>query len=54
MTGNNTIYSRILNNEKNMELIVDYNDMAVELATLNAEKGANAKYLSDEKVEEAA
>ena len=54
MTGNTNRYSRILNDEKSMELIVDYNDMAVGLATLNAEKDVNAKDLSAKKVEEAA
>ena len=46
--------SRILNDEKSMELIVNYNDMAVGLATLNAEKDVNAKDYSAKKVEEAA
>ena len=53
MTGNTNSYSRILGNEKSMELIVDYNDMAVGLAMLNAEKDANAKESSDKKVDEA-
>ena len=54
MTGNTNRYSRILNDEKSMELIVDYNDMAVGLAMLNAEKDVNAKELAAKKVEEAA
>ena len=37
-----------------MELIVDYSDMAVVLAVLNADKDANAKESSAKKVEEAA
>ena len=36
-----------------MELIVDYNDMSVGLAMLNAEKCANAKDSAAKKVEEA-
>ena len=54
MTGNTNSYSIILNDEKSMELIVDYNDMAVGLAMLNAEKDVNAKELAAKKVEEAA
>ena len=54
MTGNTNSYSRILNDEKSMELIVDYNDMAVGLAMLNAEKDANAKESEAKEVEEAA
>ena len=54
MTGNTNSYSRILNNEKSMELIVDYNNMAVGLEMLNAEKYVNAKELAANKVEEAA
>ena len=37
-----------------MELIVDYNDMAVGLEILNADKYVNAKELAAKKVEEAA
>ena len=37
-----------------MELIADYNDMAVGLAMLNADKDVNAKELAAKKVEEAA
>ena len=36
-----------------MELIVDYNNMAVGLTMLNAEKYANAKESADKNVEEA-
>ena len=43
MTGNTNRYSRILNNKKSMKLFVDYNNIAVELAMLNAEKYANTK-----------
>ena len=43
MTGNINSYSRTLNDEKSMELIVDYNDMAVGLAMLNADKDENTK-----------
>ena len=52
MTGNTNIYSRILNDEKSMELIVDYNDMSVVLAMLNADKYANVKDLAAKKVDE--
>ena len=54
MTGNTNIYSIILNYEKSMELIVYYNDMAVGLAMLNAEKDANVKESAADNVEEAA
>ena len=37
-----------------MELIVDYNDMAVGLAMLNEEKYLNSKESAAKKVEEAA
>ena len=37
-----------------MELIADYNDMAVGLAMLNAEKDANVKESAADNVEEAA
>ena len=53
MNGNTNSYSRILNGEKSMELLVDNNDMAVVLAILNAEKDMNAKELAAKKVEEA-
>ena len=53
MTGNTNSYSRILNNENIMELIVDYNDMAVELAMMNVERDENAKESAAKKVEEA-
>ena len=53
MNGNTNSYSRILNGEKSMELLVDNNDMAVVLAMLNAEKDMNAKELAAKKVEEA-
>ena len=43
MTGNTNVYSRDLNDENSMDLIVDYNDMAVGLEILNAEKDVNAK-----------
>ena len=36
-----------------MELIVDYNDMAVELAMLDVEKDENSKESTSKKVEEA-
>ena len=42
MTGNTNSYSRIINNNKSMELIVDYNDMAVGVAMSNTEKDMNA------------
>ena len=54
MTGNTNRYSRILNDEKSLELIVDYNDMALGLEMLNAEKDVNAKESAAKKVEEAA
>ena len=54
MTGNTKSYSRILSDKKIMELIADYNDMAVGLAMLNADKDVNAKELAAKKVEEAA
>ena len=54
MNGNTNNYSRILNKEKSTELIVDYNDMAVGLAMLNAEKDVNSKGSAAKKVEEAA
>ena len=54
ITGTTSSYSRILNDEKSMELIVDYNNMAVGLEMLNAEKDANAKESATKKVEEAA
>ena len=54
MIGNTDSYSRILNDENSMELIVDYNNMAVGLTMFNAEKDANAKYSAAKKVEEAA
>ena len=53
MTGNINSYSIILKNEKRMELIVYYNDMAVGLAMLNAEKYANAKESAAKNVDEA-
>ena len=53
MTGNTNSYSRILKSEKSMELIVDYNNMAVGLAMLNAENDENAKESEAKKVEEA-
>ena len=53
MTWNINSYSRILNNDKSMELIVDYNDMFVGLEMSNAEKYVNAKELAAKKVEEA-
>ena len=53
MTGNTNSYSRILNDKNSIELIVDYNYMAVGLTMLNAEKDANAKELADKKAEEA-
>ena len=52
MTGNTNSYSRILNYKKSMELILDYNDMSVGLAMLNAEKETNAKESEAKKVEE--
>ena len=54
VTGNTNIYSRILNNEKSMELLVDYNDLALGLAMLNTEKYANTKESAAKKVGEAA
>ena len=54
MTGNTNSYSIILNDEKSMELIVNYNDMTVGLAMSNAEKYVNTKELEAKKVEEAA
>ena len=54
MTGNTNRYSWILNDEKSIELIVDYNDMAVGLVILNTEKYSNVKELEDKNMEEAA
>ena len=54
MTGNTNSYSRILNDKNSTELIVDYNNMAVGLAMLNAEKDVNSKGSAAKKVEEAA
>ena len=53
MAANINSYSRILNDEKSMELILGYNDMAVGLAMLNAEKDANTKESAAKRVEEA-
>ena len=52
MTRDTNIYSRILNDENSMELIVDYNDMAVGLAMLNAKKDVNANLSASKKMEE--
>ena len=54
MTINTNSYSIILNDEKSMELIVDYKNMALGLEIFNAEKYANAKESAAKKVEEAA
>ena len=54
MDRNTNICSRIPNGENRMELIVYYNNMAVGLVILNAEKDVNAKESVDKKVEEAA
>ena len=54
MTGNINSYSKVLNDKKSLELIQGYNDMAVGLAMLNAEKDVNAKESAAKKVEEAA
>ena len=54
MNGNTDSYSRTLKDKKSMELIVDYNYMAVGLAMLNAEKDANSKESAAKKLEEAA
>ena len=53
MTGKTNSYLIILNDKKTMELILDYNGMAVGLAMLNAEKDANAKESADKKAKEA-
>ena len=50
MTGNINTYSRILNDNKSMEIIVDYNNMSVGLEMLNMEKEANAKESTAKKV----
>ena len=54
MIGNTNSYSRILNDEKSMEIIVDYNDMSVGLEMLNVEKDANAEESAAKKAREAA
>ena len=38
LSGNINIYSRIMNNEENMELVNNYNGLAASLAMMNAEK----------------
>ena len=43
MTGNIKSYSRIMNDEKGLEKIQDYNDMTVGLAMMNAYKYARQK-----------
>ena len=52
MTRDTNIYSRILNDENSMELIVDYNDMAVGLEMLNAKKDVNANLSASKKMEQ--
>ncbi len=38
LSGNINIYSQIMNNEENMELVNNYNGLAASLAMMNAEK----------------
>ena len=53
MTGNTNSHSRTLNDEKSMELILDYNNMTKGLAMLNSEKEENSKESAAKKVEKA-
>ena len=53
MTGNIGSYSGILNSEKNLKMVQDYNELTVSIAMLNAEKEAKAKAVAKKKVEEA-
>ena len=53
MTGITKSYSTILKDKKSMELIVDYNNMAVWLTMMNAKKDVNDNELAAKKVEKA-
>ena len=54
VTGNVNSYSRILNDEKNLEKFKDYTELAVGLGMLNAEKDEKSKETAAKKVQEAA
>ena len=54
VTHNINSYSRIMNDKRGMENIQDYNDMAVGLAKMNAEKDAKTKDSAEKRVEDAA
>ena len=54
MTGNIKSYSRILNDQKGPEKIKNYNNMAVGLEMMNADKDAKTKDSAANRVEEAA
>ena len=53
VTGNINSYSRILNDEKNLEKFQDYTELSVGLEMLNAEKDEKSKEASAKKAQEA-
>ena len=52
--GNNGSYSAILNGKKELEMVQYYNNLAVSIGMLNAEKDTKAKETAKKKVEEVA
>ena len=54
MNGNIGSYSAILNGKKELEMVQDYNNLAVSIGMLNAEKDTKAKETAKKKLEEAA
>lgn len=54
ITGNINSYSRILNNDKSMEMVQDYNGLAASMAMMNAEKDEIKAKSAAKKAEEAA
>ena len=53
VTGNINSYSRILNDEKNLEKFQDYTELSVGLEMLNAERDERSKEASAKKAQEA-
>ena len=54
MTGNINSYTRILNSEERLEQITDYNDLAVGISMINAERDKKSMENATKKKEEAA
>ena len=50
MTGNIKSYSRIMNDKKGPEKIQDYNNMAVGLEMMNADKDTKTKDSAEKRV----